>query len=393
MSFRTKNSLRIGVLCLEDPNSKRTWSGSTYRMTFALEQHGHQIIRLHPPPEFLYTLLKLRARLAGRIRGGRYIAFMNRALSRVAAWWFARQDLQRFDVLFAPAGSTVIAELKTDIPILYATDTTFDQIKDYYGGFSDLHPEADKQASEIECAALRKSTWITFFSEWARRFTHHNYGIPSESMFVAPYGPNLNILPDRDAITNFRNEGEQCRLLFLGVDWHRKGGDIALQTWRLLQAQGMRVTMTICGAVPPVDLSAEKDIRVIPFLDKNDPEQERKLSVLLAETDFLLLPTRADCTPVVFSEAAAFGIPVISTNTGGVRDVITHGQNGWLLPLDAAAERYADQIMTIWNVPEMYNSAVQRSRDAFEQRLNWQTWAETVTQTIQGSMHSRTSHR
>ncbi|WP_137463714.1 glycosyltransferase, partial [Escherichia coli] len=50
----------------------------------------------------------------------------------------------------------------------------------------------------------------------------------------------------------------------------------------------------------------------------------------------LLLPTIADCYGMVFCEAAAFGLPVVATDTGGVSSIVINERTGILIkdPLD-----------------------------------------------------------
>jgi hypothetical protein len=60
------------------------------------------------------------------------------------------------------------------------------------------------------------------------------------------------------------------------------------------------------------------------------------------EAHFLVLPTLADATPIVFSEAQAFGLPPISYDVGGVGGAISHGRTGLLLPPGAPAELFAE---------------------------------------------------
>ena len=73
------------------------------------------------------------------------------------------------------------------------------------------------------------------------------------------------------------------------------------------------------GCAPPS--TVPEYVRSIGFLSKKDPGQARLLAEQFVDADFLILPVRADCTPIVISEAAANGLPVATTAVGGVAEL------------------------------------------------------------------------
>ncbi len=163
----------------------------------------------------------------------------------------------------------------------------------------------------------------------------------------------------------------------MGIGWERKGGDIAYETLRALHALGIEAELIICGSTPPPGITREH-MTVIPYLDKNDERQAREIEKLYALSDFLLLPTRADCAPNVFKEANAFALPVITTATGGVADIVRDGENGYALPYGARGDAYARVIADLWRDSSRYQQLAQSSRAAYDERLSWDAWAKAV---------------
>ena len=92
----------------------------------------------------------------------------------------------------------------------------------------------------------------------------------------------------------------------------------------------------------------------------------------------MLMPTRADCTPISFCEASSYGLPVISTDTGGVSAVIESGKTGILLPADADAAKYADEIEVLLRDPEKVNAFSRNARQKYLEELNWKVWGEEM---------------
>jgi glycosyltransferase involved in cell wall biosynthesis len=82
-------------------------------------------------------------------------------------------------------------------------------------------------------------------------------------------------------------------------------------------------------------------------------------------------------------------MPAITTNTGGVAYVVRDGENGYILPFEARGEAYARVIAGLYQDEQRYLRLVQSSRAAFEERLNWDTWATTVNMLIVEMLRSK----
>ena len=161
-----------------------------------------------------------------------------------------------------------------------------------------------------------------------------------------------------------------------------KGADIAIGTLTELKDRGVEAELVICGCTPPKPVTQD-GLTIIPYLDKNNPEQRNRLFQLYNDADFFLLPTRADCYGIVFCEAAAHGVPSIAPATGGVPCAVRDGETGILVPPNATKADYAAVIAEIFANPDRLARLRQSSRDAFEARLNWQVWGRRVSDLIQ----------
>jgi glycosyltransferase involved in cell wall biosynthesis len=299
------------------------------------------------------------------------------------AKYFSRQlqnELKKrpVDVLFVSASSQLIAYLETDIPIIYMTDATFQQLQGYYPYFSNLASYNIRQGIELDKKAFQKSAHCMLASDWNKNSAINDYGIDANKISVVPCGANLDKIPDATDL-NMEASG-QCRLLFLGVEWERKGGEIALETFHLLKQKGANPQLHIIGCVPPVDVAEEKNITVIPFLDKKKPEDFDQLHNIFLQSDFLLLPTRAECAGVVFSEASAYAIPSITTDTGGVSTYVKNGINGFALPMQSAADVYAEKIRQLLADKQGMQDLKISSRKCYEEKLNWDLWGKQFQQ-------------
>jgi len=61
--------------------------------------------------------------------------------------------------------------------------------------------------------------------------------------------------------------------------------------------------------------------------------QREDVPDLLAALDIFVLPSHREGVSLALLEAMAVGLPVIVTAVGGLPEVVTHGENGLLIPL------------------------------------------------------------
>ncbi len=374
--------MKVGYAARWSPLDKRSWSGICY--------YTYQQIKKHNEVEIFHFKWTWRVRewLTMQKSMNRKLFKKNTSVEylRSYAKYFSKQlekELKKrpVDVLFVCASPQLVAYIKTDIPIIYMSDATFQQLQGYYPMFSNLAEYNIRQGIELDKKALQNAAHCLLTSEWNRQSAIKDYGIDPAKISVVTLGANLQTIPAANEVVN--SPSGQCRLLFLGVEWERKGGDIALETYKLLQQKGLEPTLHIIGCVPPYDLSADKNITVIPFLDKNKEEDFKKLDRIFKVTDFLLLPTRAECSGVVFSEASAFGVPSITTDTGGVSTTVINGVNGYTLPFAAGADSYAATIEKIMSDKPQWAQLKQTSRQQFDIHMSWDIWGKRFQQVAQ----------
>ena len=122
-------------------------------------------------------------------------------------------------------------------------------------------------------------------SEWVRESLVQDYGVSPDRVKVIPSGIDTcqwQPLP--------RSSGQRpLRLLFVGGDFHRKGGHILLKAFR----EGLSDKCELDIVTKDRSITAEKSIRVHSNLSPNTP----LLKQLYASADLFVLPTRGDATP------------------------------------------------------------------------------------------------
>lgn len=369
-------SRRPQIAFVSNRHARSRASNTHFYMARALQKHCGDVNYLHPAPNTQRWLLgRLRQRF------NRTEIDCERYLTIGYATAAARElkdllDCKLFDIVVAPMGSPLIAMLDCSIPLVYASDTTFRLMVDYYPTHTGLSNNALRVGDDFERMAISRADLILYSSQWAARSAIDDYGAAPGKVHVVPFGANLDDPPTTEQAVRER-PAESCRLLFVGTDWQRKGGDIALEVHTALRKMGCPSTLTICGCTPPVSVLPE-GVTVVGRLDKNDPKQRRCLYDLYLSHHLFLFPTRADCSPRVVCEANAFGLPALVTDTGGVAELVHSGRTGLVFESKEEPEVYAQKIVELYSDHSAYTEMVRASRLEFETRLNWDVWGRSV---------------
>ena len=389
--LKSKNSLqkmRMAYLSVNDPLDKRSWSGTTYYIGQTLQKNVGEVDFLGPIkfPGIINNLLRGIIKLIRIIFKKEYSPVYSIFLS-----WYSSQVFKKkmsgkhYDCIVAPAAANGISYVKTNLPVIYISDTTFHLISNYYAkDFKDLISFSKWEGNYLERRSLKMSSLIIYSSWWAANSAIKDYKIPESKIFVMPLGANMDFIPERSVIHE-KEKNANLTLLYLAVEWERKGGSIAFDAFKKLYEKGINVKLIVCGCIPPSQFS-HPNMEVIPFLNKNVAGEHERFVNLLSSVHFLILPTRADCSLLVACEANAYGVPAISTNTGGVTEIVKDGINGFCLPLDAGGEEFSTLIYDLFADKRKYYQLVQSSRLRFEESLNWDKWADRFRELYQAQI-------
>jgi glycosyltransferase involved in cell wall biosynthesis len=364
----TTQSPRIAFVSVHDPLDPHTWSGIPHAILTHLRRAG-ATVEVIGPLNRNARLLVFPAWITNKITRRAYHPEREPRVTAAYAKQIERRMSGRcFDAILS-TDTLVISRVDRPEPITYWTDGVWDLMANYYY----MRPSKGfyEAAKQHEQQAIAKAAHSVYSSEWAAAGAKKYYQAADAKLAVIPFGANLEIAHGRDfiasAITARRRDS--CVLLFLGVDWERKGGRIALETARLLNRQGLKTELIVAGCSVP----GEKPdfVKEVGFLSKRSPEGRSQIADLLKSSHFLVLPTRAECAGVVFSEASAFGLPIITSDTGGISTYVRQAVNGIRIPLSAGPDVYAEHIYRLFHDRAGYEAMAFEAWQEYEQRLNW----------------------
>jgi glycosyltransferase involved in cell wall biosynthesis len=355
-----------------------SWAITTPSMARAFQMAGFHLDYVGP----LKTSFALACKIKGRFvsaRGWDYTPLGEPMVLKSYARQVERQLRGAKGRVILSLGKPHLAYLRTKLPILFFDDASVPAITKLYPSHRNFYPPTKQNLLAAEQQALEKCRFACYMSEWAAEAALETYGRKFESKIrVVPIGANIADPPvetEVEAAIKSRST-DQCNLLFVGMDWPRKGGPIAVAVAEELHKRGMRVRLDIMGCAPLV--SASNFVKVHGFVPSQTEEGRSLIQQLYRESHFFILPSQAEAYGVAFVEANARALPCLGCKVGGVPTVVRDGENGWLFAPDAPPAAYADRIQATLHDPQAYTALCRSSYRAFQTRLSWKQFGESV---------------
>lgn len=172
---------------------------------------------------------------------------------------------------------------------------------------------------ELETGIYRNATMVFTMSSNILRSVTDDYGIDPGKVKCVYSGSNVKV-----SATETFNESRYSgrNILFVGVDWIRKGGPAMAEAFMKVLRVFPDATLTIVGCSPDIKLPN------CTILGRITLEEVKKCYNKAA---VFCLPTTLEPFGISFLEAMAHKLPIVATNIGAIPDFIHEGKNGHLV--------------------------------------------------------------
>lgn len=370
---------KIAFISLADPNDRKSWSGTLYSEYHELEKYYElvsYVVKFNP---LILSFVKFRERVRYVITKRTYLPEYSSVIMNRFAVKPVNKALKKnnYDYVFVVAGSTLLPFIKSDKPIIYMSDAVFSRMKDYY--FIDINSTVEKNGNLFEQISIDRSSAVILSSQWGYEGALEYCKSNKEKIHMIPFGANIDI-DDRTSLK--RKIDDVVHIVFIGVDWKRKGGDIAVETVRYLNTNSkLKFELDILGGRPEYKIE-DKNIHIHGFIDKNSEEGMNKFKDIIASCHLLLLPTKAECSAIAFCEASAYSLPIVTYKTGGITTYVRDGYNGKTLTLGSSPIDFANAILDIVSDRNTYCQYSKNAREMYFNELNWTVWGKRVKKVI-----------
>lgn len=243
-----------------------------------------------------------------------------------------------------------------DLPhFLYTDHTHLENLN--YSNF-DAHQFRSKAWLRLETNLYHRAT-INFVrsSNIVASFINH-YGCDPDQVACIYVGSNANVSDIHMDNVDYTNKN----ILFVGMDWERKGGPELVEAFKSVLKVHPDATLTIVGSAPPLDVPNVRVMGRVPL------EQVNKF---YEKASIFCLPTRLEPFGVVFVEALQHSLPIVATNTAAIPDFVAPGENGYLVEV-GSVQPLADALIDLLSDPEKCRRFGQKSLQLAQDKYNWE---------------------
>lgn len=213
----------------------------------------------------------------------------------------------------------------------------------------------------LEKQVYEAAASIVTFSEAAQQSVIEDYQVaPSKVKVVYPGVDLQQITPSERSL---HSPQKRFQILFVGGDFERKGGQDLLAVFLAAFADQAELHLVTQAAIE----ADHPHVHIYRHIQAYTPEW----LALYQQADVFVMPTYAEPFGWVFIEAMAAGLPIIATRLSAIPEMVTHGENGFLItPGDRPA--LANWLRTLMEQPGLRRSMGAQGRKVVEQKFNAQ---------------------
>lgn len=212
------------------------------------------------------------------------------------------------------------------------------------------------------------------------------YDYDAENIVIIPPGVDIHrYTPPTKADMEIDTGTPEKYILCLSRIDTNKGHDLLLNAFALIKDQVPDVTLIIAGGSPN---PKPRELGVLAMMDeiieKNNMQSQVKkigyvaddmMKPLYQQSMMFVLPSLFEPFGMTTQEAMACGKAVVASKFGGIRNVITHGEDGMLV--DAANQReFADALLELLQDDSKRTNMGHAARQLIEKEFSWEAIAE-----------------
>ena len=366
------------------PFDRQSWSGISYFFFTECQRQGllHRAFGVEVPRLKRYLLMAADYSSNRRLWRTRY--YMDTRY-RDALTEETRRNLRQedFDYSFLQVGAmfNVPSLVGNKAPCFSYHDGNMAQSLRSPYAVQGLSAKEIDRGLAYEKQVYRQLTRIFTMSEYLRQSFIMDFDVPPEKVLSVGAGINLERIPEY-----FPNKKyDEHNILFIGVDFARKGGGQLLEAFWQVRQKFSDAILHIVGPprlnIPP---NLQRGVVYHGFLRKQDPVDGQKLGQLFRDCSLFVMPSLFEPFGIAPLEAMVHQLPCVVTNGWALKEMVTPGETGELVEC-GSAEDIAVKIIQLFSDPQQLRRMGETGRELVLNEYIWEKVVARMKTNIQKS--------
>jgi hypothetical protein len=165
-----------------------------------------------------------------------------------------------------------------------------------------------------------------------------------------------------------RERFAQKRILFVGIDWERKGGPALVEAFREVRRSHPTAELVIVGCTPRITVPGCRIVGRVPL---------SVVSGFYRSASVFCLPTTVEPFGFVFLEAFAHGLPIVASDIAAIPGFVEEGLSGHMVACNDVAQ-LAQRLNELLGDPARCAAFGARGRALVRERYTWQLTGERI---------------
>lgn len=294
-----------------------------------------------------------------------------------------------FDIIEFPNWEApgIVSQLLLKIPVVVRLHTPFFETLSLD---SDNVNFGDKMVCRFEQWSCAKAEQLVSSTNCHARTIIDRYKIDIRDICILPLG----IIDKNNNISFDKSNNKNFRILYVSRLENRKGTLAFLNSLPLIYKECTNIQVDIIGS----DRShAPGNIKFQTYFKQNFDDlssvvtfhgfvDDQTLDLFYKESDLFVVPSVYESFGLIYVEAMMYGLPSITTDGGGIPEVITHGLDGFTTEINNS-EQIAARVIELFNNSDLLTTMGLSARKSFENKFEYLIMAKNTE-----SIYKKTSH-
>lgn len=242
----------------------------------------------------------------------------------------------------------------------------------------EIPDEIIESALDYEKRVYQGVSKIFTMSEYLRKSFIQDLEMPRDKVVNIGGGINLDTIPARFLEKRY----DKKNILFVGADFFRKGGFLLLKAFSAVKDVFPESSLSVIGhSQLPIDESLTRGVRLLGFLDRSDPTQNKIYEEAFKDASLFVMPSLYEPFGFAPLEAMVHEIPCILTNRWAFPEFITPGEEGDLVECEQVDD-LIEKIKTLLKNPDQLCFMGKKARLKVLEKYTWERVVENLSQAI-----------